>query len=92
MSEFQTVACGVPQGSILGPLLFLIYISDIFISTSKVEFNLFADDTCFFCSKKDLSQLERDLNTSLEDISNWLKANKLTLNAKKVKPFTIQLK
>ena len=83
LSEFQTITWGVPQGSVLGTLLFLIYINDIFISTSKVNFHIFADDICIFCSKKDLSLLERDLNTSLEDISNWLKANKLTLNVKK---------
>ena len=68
LSEFQTITCGVPQGIVLGPLLFLIYINYIFISTSKVKFHLFADDTCIFCSKKDLFQLKRDLNASLEDL------------------------
>ena len=82
-SEFKTNTWGVPQGSVLGPLLFLIYISDIFISTSKVKFHLFADGTCIFCSSKTLFQSERDLNISLENISNWLKANKITLNVKK---------
>ena len=47
------------------------------------KIHLFPNDTCIFCSKKDLSQLERDLNTSLENISNWLKTNKFTLNVKK---------
>ena len=91
LSEFQTITCGVPQRSVLGPLLVLIFINDIFISTSKVNFHLFADDTCIFCSKNDLSQLERNLNTSLEDISNLLKANKLTLNVKESNLLLINL-
>ena len=68
-----------------------IYINDTFISNSRVKFHLFADDTCIFCSKKDLSQLERYLNTSLEDICNWLKASKLTLNVKKPNPLQFHL-
>ena len=67
----------------MGPLLFLIYINDIHISSPQVKFNLFADDTCIFHSSKDATTLQRDLNTSLENVSNWLKANKLTLNVKK---------
>ena len=83
LSSFQTITCGVPQGSILGPLLFLIYINDIRVSSSQVKFHLFADDTCIFHSRKDATTLQKDLNTSLENVSNWLKANKLTLNVKK---------
>ena len=82
-SDYKTVKCGVPQGSVLGPLLFLIYINDIPVSTSKVSFHLFADDTCLFYSNKDYKQLEIDINKALENIVNWLKANKLTLNVKK---------
>ena len=82
-SDYKTVKCGVPQGSVLGPLLFLIYINDIPVSTSKVSFHLFADDTCLFYSNKDYKQLEIDINRALENIANWLKANKLTLNVKK---------
>ena len=83
LSSFQTITCGVPQGSILGSLLFLIYNNDIHVSSPQVKFNLFADDTCIFHSSKDATTLQRDLNTSLENFSNWLKANKLTLNVKK---------
>ena len=74
ISDYKTTKCGVPQGSVLGPLLFLIFINDISISTSKVSFYLFADDTCLFYSNK---QLEKDINNALENIANWLKANKL---------------
>ena len=79
LSSFQTITCGVPQGSNLGPLLFLIYINDIHVFSPQVKFHLFADDTCIFHSSKDATTLQRDLNTSLENVSNWLKANKLTL-------------
>ncbi len=83
LSEFTTVRHGVPQGSILGPLLFLLYINDIVKTTPKLEFLLFADDTSIFLSGKDLKSMESTLNTELDNISNWLKANKLSLNIKK---------
>ena len=83
ISNCKTVKCGVPQGSVLGLLLFLIYINDIAFSNKKVSFHLFADDTCLFYSNKDYNLLETDVNTALENIANWLKANKLTLNVKK---------
>ena len=83
VSEFATVRHGVPQGSILGPLLFLLYINDITQSTPKLQFLLFADDTSIFLAKNDLPSLEKTLNEELEHVSNWLKANKLSLNIKK---------
>ena len=83
ISDCKTVKYGVSQGSVLGPLLILIYINDIAFSNKKVSFHLFADDTCLFYSNKDYNQLETDVNTALENIANWLKANKLTLNVKK---------
>ena len=67
----------------LGPLLFLIYTNDIYTSTPKVSFHLYADDTCLFYSNKTLKTLETNVNVALKNISNWLKANKLTLKVKK---------
>ena len=58
-SKFNDLTCGVPQGSALGPLLFLIYINDIYASTPKVSFHLFEDDTCLFYCNKNLETLEK---------------------------------
>ena len=77
------ITCGVPQGSILGPMLFLLYINDIVSSASKVDFQLFADDTCIFFSHKDKQILENTLNSELALIHDWLVANKLSLNVAK---------
>ena len=81
-SNSKTITCGVPQGSILGPLLFIIYIIDIFLAAPKVSLHLFADDTCIFHSNKNYKKLEDEINTSLDNITNWLKTNKLMINVK----------
>ena len=85
LSEFQTVKHGVPQGSILGPLLFLLYINDIVEASEKLQFLLFADDTSLFYAHKDIKVIEKVYNEELQHISNWLCANKLSLNVKKSK-------
>ena len=64
-------------------LLFLLYINDISQSSNLVDFHLFADDTSVFYSNKDNQMMEISLNNELHNISNWLKANKLSLNVKK---------
>ena len=82
-SKCSDITCGIPQGSVLGPLLLLIHINDIYTSSLNVSFHLFADDTCLFYSNKNLKTLETNVNVALNNVSNWLKANKLTLNVKK---------
>ena len=82
-SNFQTVRCGVPQGSILGPLLFIIYMNDITMISKKAEVVLFADDTNIFFTGNDPYELESSVVNELSLFSDWFMANKLSLNISK---------
>ena len=77
------IKCGVPQGSILGPLLFLLYINDLPNATKLAECLLFADDTSIFLSHSDLSYLISTMNAELENINVWMKINELSVNTSK---------
>ena len=82
-SDIQSISCGVPQGSILGPLLFLIYMNDL-SNVSDILFTvMFADDTGMFVNGENLSTLETQLNFELKHVSTWLQVNKLSLNVDK---------
>ena len=83
ISKNEKCLHGVPQGSVLGPLLFLLYVNDISSSSTKFNFYLFADDTSILYSDKNLHKLERIVNSELKNISRWLEVNKLTLNISK---------
>ena len=84
ISETETIVCGVPQGSVLGPLLFLLYINDIHIYSKEfITFYVFADDTSLTYANDNLRTLELTVDNKLEKVSEWLNANKLTLNVKK---------
>ena len=83
ISPEENVTFGVPQGSVLGPLLFLIYINDIQKCSEKLQFFLFADDTNILYADSNLKSLEDIVNLELRKLCDWLTANKLTLNIKK---------
>ena len=82
-SELLEITCGVPQGSILGPLLFILYVNDIGNISSFLKFVLFADDTNIFASDSDIEILSNRINSELSKLNTWFKANKLSLNVKK---------
>ena len=84
LSDSQNINIGVPQGSVLGPLLFIIYVNSLPDSVT-CKCIMYADDTTLLCSSSDPISLQSDLTSSLTSIANWFKVNKLTLNVKKTK-------
>ncbi len=83
ISTHQTTLTGVPQGSVLGPLLFLLYVNDILNCSDKLNFFLFADDTNLLYGDKSLSKLQDVVNSELHKVHTWLTVNKLSLNTDK---------
>ena len=81
----STVDCGIPQGSILGPLSFTIYVNDLPKAVTSSKINLYADDTALTVISKNANELEENLNKTLSEVSIWFKANKLSLNITKSK-------
>jgi len=82
-SEPMNISHGVPQGSILGPLLFIIYVNDLPTNCKNCTTLLFADDTNLLFVSKDLPTLIPVINSSLSNISKWFSSNKLSLNVNK---------
>ena len=82
-SDFKDITCGVPQGSILGPLLFIIYINDLSKYVNKCEVTMYADDTALMYSSNDPEDMSQVLNNDLNTLGMWFQRNQLTLNVKK---------
>ena len=84
-TNLEIIRCGIPQGSILGPLIFLIFVNDLQKSTKFLDPIMFADDTNLFYSNKDINTLFKIANDELNEINEWLRANKVSINAGKTK-------
>ena len=82
-SEAMNVVCGVPQGSILGPKHFILYVNDICNVSSLLRFVLFADDTNLFLSGDDVKEISKTLSKQLDKLNSWFAVNKLSLNVSK---------
>ena len=82
-SELKSLTCGVPQGSVLGPLLFLTYINVLPNISKKLKFFLFADDTNIYYEAKNLKEMEKVVNKELKFLHLWLSVNRLSLNIDK---------
>ena len=79
LSDFGKISCGVPQGSIVGPLLFLIYVNNM-PQAVKSNLLLYADDSCLMYQHKDIAIIKKILNEDFQNISDWFVDNKLSIH------------
>ena len=82
-SDSLEIKSGISQGSVLGPFLFSVYINDLPLCTDIFNMIIYADDTTPFCDINIIADVEHSLNAELNKITDWLAANKLSLNANK---------
>ena len=85
VSTYENIVCGIPQGSVLGPLLFLVYINDISSVITNSKISMYADDTVIYISHTNLNVAITLLQSDLDSVHNWCNGNKLTINCKKTK-------
>ena len=81
-SKYSCIAkidCGVPQGSIVGPLLFLLYVNDM-KQAVDCDSSLYADDSCLVCQRKDVKEIERNLNKNFSDVCDWFVDYKMSIH------------
>ena len=85
VSSPKNIICGIPQGSILGPLLFLLYINDMPKSLKHTTPSMYADDTEIYASSNNCDELVANLNCDLDNVRRWMLQNKLQIHPTKTK-------
>ena len=90
-STLKTVKVGVPQGSVLGPILFILYINDLCNALKYSKLSLFADDTNMLYSDSSLKMIEKRVNIDLKFLFRWLCANKIALNVSKWRSYFLEV-
>ena len=84
-SDNLEIKTGIPQGSVLGNFLFSVYINDLPLCIDMLNMIMYADDTTLYCDINSIPDVEHSLNAELSKITDWLAANKLSLNANKTR-------
>ena len=82
-SDVRSISCGVPQGSVLGPLFFVLYVNDLYKAIENVITRLFADDTALILYEKDLNTLVSAVSRTVQKLCRWCIENKLTISIEK---------
>ena len=90
-SDLMPVDCGVPQASVLGPILFLIYINDLHKAIQYCKVHYFAEETNLFHTSKSVKNLNKQINRDMKHLNNWLSANKISLNVEKTELVIFQI-
>ena len=85
VSDLADITCGVPQGSVCGPLLFLLYINNISYCLDNCKVSLYADDKVLYYSSDNIDDALRNVQNDLTSLNEWCNMNKLTINCKKTK-------